>query len=83
MGAGVKVLCVGGPLDGQRKEVRDRRSVIAGSTIAEPGAMPVEFRYDIERIMADTEWFFVAHPRGTKSKTTIRRLLDGYGTKPL
>ena len=72
------VLCVGGPLDGQRKEVRDRRGVIAGQTIAGPGERFVSYRYDIERIAGRGENFWVAHPQGTNPDETMRKLLGGY-----
>lgn len=72
------VLCIGGPLDGQRKEVRDRRGVIAGSYKMEPRLRPVVFRYDIERIAGRDENFWVAHPQGTNPDETMRKLLEGY-----
>lgn len=45
----------------------------------EPGVGVTQYRYDIERIMVGSDWFFIAHPRGVNMRVTIARLIAGYG----
>ena len=72
------VTLVGGVRDGERVQVRDRRAAITGLTV-EPGVGITQYRYDIERIMVGSDWFFIAHPRGVNMRVTIARLIAGYG----
>jgi hypothetical protein len=74
----IEVLCIGGSMNGVRKRVRDRRAVIVGTTI-EPGVGITQYRYDVERIMVERDWFFIAHPSGTDMRVTVARLIAGYG----
>lgn len=88
----MEVLCIGGPLDGARRTVRDRRGVIDAEplpvssnfltqTIAAPAAPIIRTRYVIEQLWGQGKRFWLAHPEGTTIDEALALLMAGYKSK--